>query len=209
MKIKLLDYKKLKPRPAPVENFLAFDEASEGLDIFKDRLRSAGIGHLNISGSVLIEDYLVLCNQAKDDSINHMIITTPEFRNDQLNVMLSVLPVHLPDDDKFRVAISGIIYSPKNDWLVFSAIKENSGPDKESVKPGSYIGVIENAARKIGRKKMKVNSLTELSTIEKKFKGFTAAGLSLQSDKSEKIKANVLADNDKNIAHLLHIRIKQ
>lgn len=216
MKIKLLDYKKLKtPASAPPVEFFENSTVDDyHLGVFFERISQSGIQSLNIVASANVEDYLVLCNSSNTaDHMNQMIITAPGFWKDQANVQLSVFPIELDAGEdkaeKIRIDISSMVYSEKNDCMVFIASAVDGAPENEEkwVSP-AYIGILEHFARKIGRKKMKVNELVPLSSIDKKFKGLSIGLVALTSDKEGKIKTSISAQNDKGTGYQIKVRIK-
>ena len=236
MKFKLTDYKKIKDGSPLLNDLFTRNETYDSsLDVFLNRLRQSGVVRLNIFASVTIEDYLIFFNSANEyNIINQAIITSPGFKDDQAGIPLTVLSLYMPEGSDPAIGITGVIYSPLNDCLIFAASSANApggneAPNlKEDLKAAgsfigedaapaagtkaaarkSYIGMIENAARKIGRKKMRVNSLTELSSLEKKMKGFLAGRIFLREEKKGKLKLSLRADNEKGIAHLLKMKIK-
>lgn len=235
MKLKLTDYKKIQDSSPLINDLFVRNETYDGnLDVFLGRLRQLGVARLNVSASVTIEDHLIFFNSANEyNIINQAIITCPGFKDDQAGVSLTALSLYMPDGADPAIGITGVAYSPLNDCLVFSAAsantpaEEDETPKEDGMDPGksiwevpaaeagkktglqkSYIGIIENAARKVGRKKMRVNSVTELSILEKRIKGFLAGRIFLREEKEGKLKISLRADNEKGVAHLLKLKIK-
>ena len=235
MKIKLTDHKKIKDSSPLINDlFIRNETYDSNLDIFLGRLRQSGVAMLNVFASATIEDHLIFFNSVNAyNIINQAIITCQGFKSDQAGSPLTVLSLYMPDGADPAIGVAGVIYSPLNDCLIFAAssvhipVEENeatkleadtmtaggssggetAGTDKKAARK-SYIGIIENAARKIGRKKMRVNSLTELSTLEKSMKGFLAGRIFLREEKEGKLKISLRADNEKGVAHLLKMKIK-
>jgi hypothetical protein len=93
------------------------------------------------------------------------------------------------------VGLSGLTYSYKNDWLVATLLTEGGSGGSGRAVGDSYLAVIENASRKVVRKKMKVNSLFHLSEISESFTGYNLQSVCIRTEKSGRLKLYVLADN--------------
>jgi len=183
------------------------------LTVFYNRIKATGIADLNIeSAATLLEDYIILGNRGnKRHPDNHLIVTKHLFWKHQADVELFTLPIKFPGkDDKFKNAgISGLTYSPHNDWLVFTASTElTDNPADDGPIGESYLGIIENASRKIGRKDMKVDEFIELGAAEKSMKGYKIESVCIQSEKDDRLKLQLVADNDDGVSSLFKVRIK-
>lgn len=179
------------------------------MTVFYDRIKKAGLPNLNIgSAATLEEGHIILANRgSKKNPDNHLIITQSQFWKHQAEAELTILPIKFPGkDEKIRQAgITGLTYSALNDWLLFTA----ATPDNGVGVPGdSYLGVIENAARKIGRKDMKVNELIPLGDAEKSMRGYKVDSVCLQSEKNNRVKLQLAADNNDGVCCLFKVRIK-
>lgn len=108
------------------------------------------------------------------------------------------------------MSLSGLTYSYKNDWLIFTSSTEDTDNAIDDGSIGdSYLGIIENASRKIGRKRIKVNALFNLSKLNRKFKGQKIESVCIQADKERRLKLHLVADNDKGDSYLFKIRLKE
>lgn len=188
------------------------DESMEeiNLQVFYDRIRHEGIPELNIEAASVVNEYMIFCNRGNlTHRENHFIITKQEFWKNQEQVELIVLPFDLDLPGEEVVGVSGLTFSIKNDWLIFTASTEiTDSAYKDGDIGESYIGIIENASRKIGRKKMKVNHLMPLSAVNKAFREKKIESVCIQKDKSSKLKLHLVADNDTGITYLFKIRLK-
>ncbi|HKH61639.1 MAG TPA: hypothetical protein VKA49_12450 [Flavitalea sp.] len=166
------------------------------IEVFYNRLKESGIHDLNIESAAVVEDLLILGNRGnKKNEANHIIITQPDFWNHPENAEIRIIPIELEDD---FAELSGLTYSEKNDTLLFTASKEDRDNSYDDGKIGeSYFGVIENAYRKLYRKKVKVNEQVMLSEIYEEFKGHKVESVCIQSDKTGRLKLHLVADNDK------------
>jgi hypothetical protein len=188
-------------------------KAEFDMTIFFERIKAAGIVDLNIeSAATLVEDYIILGNRGnKKNPDNHLIITKNTFWKHQAEAELTVLPIVFPGkENKMKHAgISGLTYSHKNDWLIFTASTElTDNPVDDGPIGDSFLGIIENASRKIGRKDMKVNEYINLGEAEKSMKGYKIESVCIQSEKEDRVKLQLVADNDNGITCVFKVRLK-
>lgn len=186
------------------------DLYKEEFDIttFYDRLKPLGMSVINIESAAVIMDKLILGNRGhKDAPDNHAIITSHEFWKEQDTAEISTLKFDLPEPTNGNFAgISGMAYAPENDWLIFTMSTENT------VQPGkgseSYLCIVENAAWKIGRKKIKVNYQLNLGKTYKWARGYKLESVCIQSEKVNRVKVHLVADNDTGVTYLFKAMVK-
>ena len=180
------------------------------LQIFYNRLKQEGIQELNIEGAAAVDDKVLLCNRGnKSNPSNCIIITSNEFWKNQDTAEIMVLKLDLEQQGERFIGISGLTYSAKNDWLLFTTSTENTFNAIDDGEIGdSYLGIIENITRKIGRKKLKINELINLPKADKIFKGNKIESLCIQRDKENNLKIHLISDNDLGPGALFKIRLK-
>ena len=177
------------------------------IEAFYNRLRESGIHDLNIESAAVVEDLMILGNRGnRKNGSNHIIITQPDFWKHPENVEIRIIPIELEDD---FAELSGLTYSEKNDTLLFTASKEDRDNSYDDGRIGeSYFGVIENAYRKLYRKKVKVNEQLTLSEIYDEFKGHKIESVCIQSDKTGRLKLHLVADNDQGGSVLFKVLVR-
>lgn len=171
---------------------------------FYHRLKEFGIQDLNIESAAVVEDLLILGNRGttKNEG-NQIIITQPEFWNKPEESEIRVIPIELENE---YAALSGLTYSEKNDVLFFTASTEDRDDSYDDGKIGdSYFGIIENAYRKLYRKKVKINEQVVLSEIIEEFQGHKVESVCIQSEKTGRAKLHLVADNDQGGSFLFKI----
>ena len=173
------------------------------IEAFYRRLKESGIEDLNIESAAVVEDLLILGNRAnKKNPINQVIITQPEFWNNPETAEIRVIPIELEDGSE----LSGLAYSEKNDCLLFTASTEDTDNSYDDGPIGeSYFGVIENAYRKLYRKRVKINEQVVLSELYEEFKGQKIESVCIQTDKTGRLKLHLVADNDRGGSFLFKI----
>ncbi len=108
------------------------------------------------------------------------------------------------------LALSGLTYSYKNDWFITTISSENAGNITDDAAFGdSYLGIVENATRKIGRKRFKINEYFNLSDLDKKFKGQKIESVCIQADKDHRLKLHMVSTNNKGENSLFKVRLKE
>ena len=159
----------------------------------------------NIRSSVFLKDQLVFSNiSGQNKEVNQLIVTETGFLKNQEEAEIQILPVDFSETIP-GAEMNAITYSPKNDWLIFSAQQVNNLNPAES---RSWIGIIENASRKIGRKKIKINSYISLSGVHSSIAHHKIKSVCIQSERTGRIKLLVLGSNETGVTGLFRIRIK-
>jgi hypothetical protein len=178
------------------------DETREDFDTkpFYTRVKEGGLTALNIRSAAIVLGELIIGNRGKNNGDNKAIITSLYFWKDEKGAPLSVLKFELPQSSGKAIGLSGMAYAPQNDWLMLCFTSEASG--------SSYLGLVENAASKMTRKKIKVNELLELTEADEKFKGYSVQSVCIQSEKSDQLKLHLLADDNSGAGHLFKLRIR-
>ncbi|WEK34668.1 MAG: hypothetical protein P0Y53_19450 [Candidatus Pseudobacter hemicellulosilyticus] len=177
---------------------------------FYKRLQENGVHELNIETAALVEDHILLANRGNHlQPANQVIITKNAFWKKQQQAEIAVVSLDLPVKDNHAAGITGLAYSLQNDCLVFTASTElTDGPSPDGPVGDSYLGIIENASRKIGRRSLKINELLNLSDTHELFKGFKVQSVCIQSEKTNRLKLHLVADNDTNRSYLFKVRVK-
>ncbi|MEP6750018.1 MAG: hypothetical protein ABJB86_19925 [Bacteroidota bacterium] len=171
------------------------------LSVFYNRIRASGIPDLNIEGIAEVYDYLVLVNRGNAaNPVNHLIITKSDFWKNQEKASLQTIVVDFESaGDIAGMGISGLTYSDKHEdlFLTIATEKIPTATDPGTVGK-SYLAVIENLYRKIGREKgkIKVNQLIDLTAVNKDFRGFDVESVCIQSQKDHSVKLQLVANND-------------
>lgn len=177
---------------------------------FYNRLTKAGIKALNVEAAAMVEDHILLGNRGnRKNPANQLIITRNAFWKHQSQAEISIVDLELPLKDTKGIGISGLAYSLLNDTLIFTASTEQTDNAVDDGSIGdSYLGIIENASRKIGRKSLKVNELINLGEVHELFKGFKIESACIQSEKNNNLKLHLVADNDTGKSYLFKLRLK-
>ena len=181
------------------------------LTVFYNRLKLSGIEELDIKAVTVLNDKLIICTRAnKTHSDNRLIITSLEFWKHQHVADILTVKLELEEKAGKLMTLSGFTYSYENDWLITTVLSENAVNTIDEGSFGeSYLGIVENASRKIGRKRFKINHYFNLTEVDKKFKGQQVQSLCIQSDKEQKLKLHIVSRNNKGENSLFKIRLKE
>jgi hypothetical protein len=180
------------------------------IDEFDERLKVFGLDQLNIRTAAIILGKLVLGNRGNaGTSENNFVVTDIDLWKKQDTEEISLLPVKYPDDTPEGILLSGMSYSPENDWLILTFISETapSGNGGAAVTT-SYLGLAENASRKVARKQVKINEFIDLAEVSKHLVGQQIKATCIQTDKSGKVKLYMVADHEEGGTQIFKIRIK-
>lgn len=188
-------------------------KATEEIDlsVFYDRLKQSGFKELNIEAVTLMGDKLILSNRGnKLRPDNRVILTSADFWKKQQTADIFPIKIEWEQKTESFMTLSGLTYSYQNDWLILTASSEDTDNAIDDGSIGdSYLGVIENISRKIGRSRLKLNSLFNLAKLDKLFKGHKIESVCIQGDKEHRLKLHLVADNDTGDSHLFKVRLKE
>ena len=179
------------------------------LEVFYTRLKNEGIIDLNIEAATSVDDLIVLCNRGnKNTEGNCFIVTQQNFWKNQHDAEIRLLKTDITTETA-NPGLSGLAYSERHDMLVFTASTEDTGNTYDDGKIGpSYLGIIEGAYHKLYRKKIKANELINLSEADENFKNYKIESVCIQSEKSNRMRLHLVADNDTGESFLFKLRLK-
>ena len=177
--------------------------------LFYKRLKENGIIDLNIEGATEVSDYMIFCNRGnKTHPANELIVTNKDFFRNQQNAPIGLLNIDMSEYEG-TMALSGACYSYEHDWLIFTASTEDTADSYHDGTIGkSYLGIIEDAYRKITKNRVRVNELIDLAKTNKKFDGFKIESVCIQSERKYRMKLHLVADNDDGKSHLFKILLR-
>ncbi|GAC1449029.1 MAG: hypothetical protein NVSMB7_10960 [Chitinophagaceae bacterium] len=177
------------------------------LIVFYDRIRASGITGMSIEGIAEVYDYLVLANRGNSENPdNNLIITKPDFWKNQEKTSLQNIIIDFENvTPAGKMGVSGLRYSDKHEDLFLTVSTEDEAGNGNIGK--SYLAVIENLYRKIGREKgkIKVNHLIDLTEADKQFAGYKIESVCIQSQKDHSVKLQLVADNEQGKTFLFKV----
>jgi len=178
------------------------------LTVFYRRLQEAGLKDLNIEGAATLMDYIILGNRGnKANPENHLIITSTDFFSNQEKAPIQLLKLEFPVKEQYA-GVSGLAYSDDHETLLLTISTEDTPNAIDDGPIGkSYLGIIDNFFRKIGREKikLKINNLIDLGEADKQFTGYKIESVCIQSTKDHSMKLQMVADNDDGSSYLFKV----
>lgn len=160
---------------------------------FYTRVKLAGLSQLHIQAATTVKEHIIFSNHG-----NRFIITTDACWKDPHQAGITILQVEFPLKKAEHIHITGLHYYAEHDSILFTATNHEE----------SWLGLIENASRKIGRKKMKVNTLVNLHEQDKELKGYLMQALCIQAEKKTGLRLHLTARDGEGRGYLLKIKLK-
>ncbi len=176
---------------------------------FANRLKEKGISELNIEGSALIGNQLVLANRGnKENLVNHLITTEMDFWQRQHEANISISKIALPITDASFLGISELCYVESRDLLLstFSSELTNNAYD-DGVIGDSYLGWIDNIGYKVNTPNLKLDGMVNLAGVSEEFKGEKIEGICVERETENKLIAHLISDNDQGQSKLFKLRM--
>lgn len=187
------------------------DHFKEEMDItgFYNQLKD-DLEQVNIESSAVVLGKLIMGNRGNLSSPeNTIVVTETNFWRHPEKAEWQKVEFKLPETEGKVLGLSGMAYSHKNDWLICTLSTEATANSYDDGAIGdSYLAIVENASRKVSRKKMNVNQLINLSEVDDAFKGYKMESCTIFSEKEGRLKLHMVADNDSGKSFLFRIRLK-
>ena len=169
---------------------------------FIDKLLSAGINEVNIEGSTLINDYLLLSNRGnKANPSNYLIATRKGFWLSPAESEISLIKLNLPDG----LGISELAYH--NGILFFTASVESTSNAFDDGEIGdSYLGYVTGIDNQIGKKSVTPDQLINLAEYDEIFAGHKIEGICIENSDNGHI-IDLVSDNDDGKSTMFKIKL--
>ena len=176
---------------------------------FADRLFGNGIQEVNIEGSTIVRNQLVLANRGSGENpINHLIITGKNFWQQQQQVNITASEVVLPGKQNGFIGVSELFYAESKDLLLFTLSSEQTNNSYHDGAIGdSYLGWMDSYSQKIGTSKSMVDGLINLSDVSDAFKGEKIEGICIECLVGNELTIHLISDNDQGQSKLFKIRM--
>lgn len=176
---------------------------------FINRVRTTGITEINIEGSTLIGDDLILSNRGNIiHQDNHLIITGKNFWRQQNEAALSVLRIAMSFNMKEIPGVSELCYVTSNDILLITMSSEaTANAYDDGVIGDSYIGWVNGISQKLRQPEIMLDGLINLSEIHTDFKGEKIEGICIASASDSELILHLIADNDQGESRLFNIKM--
>ena len=176
---------------------------------FSKRLLENGIPELNIEGSTIIKNQLVLANRGNGKNpINHLITTEKNFWQQQEQASISVSAVVLPNKSNSFLGISELCYVESKDLLLFTLSSEVTNDSYNDGEIGdSYLGWMDSFSKRIGTPKLMTDGLVNLSEVSSAFMSEKIEGICVESLVGNEFIIHLISDNDQGQSKLFKVRM--
>jgi hypothetical protein len=167
-------------------------------EVFSRRLRKLGIRELNLEGITLVGSEFLLANRGNlGYPENHLIVTGPEFWNNQSSVSMRLIHPDLKKITQEFTGISDIYYLPEADVLFMCTTSEATSNVYDDGAIGkSYIVWINNFQSKLSQDSCLPDGWLDLQSLDKIFVGQKIEGLCVQKVNSKTVHIQLVSDND-------------
>jgi hypothetical protein len=176
---------------------------------FFEQLKTKGIDDVNVEGSTIIGDYLVLGNRGNTTNPqNHLIFTRNLFVNTENEVTISVSKLVPPAQLTGFAGVSELCYVASKDILLFtfsSEITSNSYDD--GTIGNSYIGWIYNVTNKMHSPELILDEIIDLPAIHKDFENEKIEGVCVESVNGNELIIHLVSDNDGGESKLFNVKV--
>jgi hypothetical protein len=207
--------KRKKTLLLPVQN----DHAAHNLfqpffykDAFLQQLKAKGISELNIEGSTVLKDSLILSNRGNiTNPINHLVIIPTAAINapaQQTTIPFSVISLNLPANGKNFMGVSDLCYIESKDILLISLSSEaTTNSYDDGVISDSYIGWIYDITKKIHNTSVELDELINLTDVDPAFAVQKIEGVCVAAVNDSQWDIHLVSDNDNGESNLFHIKV--
>jgi hypothetical protein len=206
--------KRKKTLLLPVQNYRAGNNLFQPFfykDAFLQQLKTKGITEINVEGSTVIKDSLILSNRGNNaNRVNHLVIMPTAAMNDpavQTKVPLSVIPLNLPVSGKSFIGVSELCYIEANDMLLITLSSEatDNAYDDGAISD-SYIGCVNNISKKIHHSPVALDEMINLSEVDKAFVLQKIEGVCVEAVNNNQLDIHLVSDNDNGESTLFHVK---
>jgi hypothetical protein len=175
---------------------------------FIERLEQTAIAEVNIEGSCVVGNRLILSSRGnRTNPASALILTDPTFWEHQKTASISILPVELPIGTP-AMTVSELNYNPAKDLLFLTFSNEATDNAYEDGAIGeSYLGWMNNVTEKLKKEKVLVDGLMNLSDVHATFAREKIEGICIETHDSHEMIAHLISDNDLGESRLFKLRL--
>jgi hypothetical protein len=183
---------------------------SNSITAFVDRLTNGGIKVVNIEGASVMRRSLILANRGnRNYPNNYLIVTEEDFWNRQKEAALRIMPIELLGRHKEFLGISELCYVESKDMLLFTFTTEvTSNAYDDGTIGSSYIGWVNNVARKLKQAKLRLDGMINLSDANNEFKNQKMEGICVERVGDDELLLHLISDNDNGETKLFKTLLK-
>lgn len=179
--------------------------------VYLDSTNTRAIKEWNIEGSALMNEWIILSNRAnKTHTVNKLLLVSNTILKSDSREVFSInrhIDVDL-SSVKGVAGISGLYYVKAKDLLLFTASEEDTpNAIDDGIILGSYLGWIENFAKKINDKTIVPDRIMTLSELSKEFLEQKVESVCVAQIDGKKMILHLVADNDDGSSKIFKMRL--
>lgn len=180
------------------------------LSEFATRLKTCVIGEINIEGSTVINNILMLSNRGNHSNpVNSLILTSPDFWKNQQGARISLLTLDASCTAKTILGVSELCYVKEKDILLLTLTSElTSNAYDDGIIGDSYIGRIDRISQKLNTPSFLLDGIINLVDADKEFVGEKIEGISVERIEDNALLIHLVSDNDQGQSRLFKIKMK-
>jgi hypothetical protein len=199
----------------PVGNYRAGNNLFQPFfyrDAFLQQLKAKGISEINIEGSTVIKNSLVLSNRGNiANPVNHLIFIPTEAINapaHHTQISLSVKPLKVQATGKTFTGVSELCYIESKDLLLITLSSEaTTNSYDDGAISDSYIGWIYDVAKKIENNNLELDEMINLTPVDPVFTLQKIEGVCVETLNDNTLDIHLVSDNDNGESKLFHIKV--
>jgi hypothetical protein len=181
-------------------------------DAFLQQLKAKGISAINIEGSTVIKDSLVLSNRGNiANPVNHLVFIPTEAINapaHHTQISLSVKPLIVKATGKTFTGVSELCYIESKDLLLITLSSEaTTNTYDDGAISDSYIGWICDVTKKIKNANLELDEMINLTPVDPVFTLQKIEGVCVERVNDNKLDIHLVSDNDNGESKLFHLEV--
>ena len=179
---------------------------------FYSRLKAQGLKDLNIEGATAINNLIILSARGnKTNPLNHLIVTSVGFWNEQATAPISIKTVRAGKaDGKEFSGVSGLAYSAASDCLVLTVSTENTTNSYDDGTIGkSYLWLVNNISKRLAAAAIEPDKIIDLEAADSRFRGQKIEAACVVHETTAEMKLALSADNDNGKTGLFMVVIQK
>jgi len=171
--------------------------------------RLKGIGEINIEGSTVLADHIVLSNRANGSNpYTTLVITSSDFWKRQTDAPLRISKLIVLAKSVTVSGVSELCYVEAYDLLLMTLSSEATSSAYDDGAIGdSYIGWLQAASTKMNQPEIKIDGMLNLTQSDARFSGEKIEGICLEYAEGNALVLHLVSDNDQGQSRLFKVKI--
>ena len=182
--------------------YIPEDSSASITSYFKPQDIFPGIEEINIEGSAVFNNTVILANRANMKKPDNYLVF--QKRDNSLESHKLILP-----KDKIVTGVSGLFYVKSKDVLLLTSSEEET---ENAVSDGSigesYLGIIYDFSKKMNDVELRPDQFIKLSGVDKAFIKQKVESVCVEKEESNELILHLVSDNDNGRSKIFKIRLE-